>query len=189
MNEIDPLAQLRDIHLPDPVSIWPLALGWWALIVIIIFFAVALTVWLVKRSRQQRYRKTAEALIEQAWQQFENDSDSSAYLTQLIYILRRTAITAYAKSGVQQLHGENWLRFLDSSINFTDGTHINPFTDGAGKSLLTLPYRSSSTHNDAEIKSLHQLVTYWAKHHRPLKRIKNQTNHTPSTPEAIHVAV
>ena len=29
MNTPDPLAQLRDIHLPEPVSWWPPALGWW----------------------------------------------------------------------------------------------------------------------------------------------------------------
>ena len=37
----NPLDQLRDIHLPEPISWWPLAPGWWLLIII----ALALMVW------------------------------------------------------------------------------------------------------------------------------------------------
>ncbi|MBT3527943.1 MAG: DUF4381 domain-containing protein, partial [Porticoccaceae bacterium] len=36
MMQGDPLAELRGIHLPDPISWWPLAPGWWVLIVIFI---------------------------------------------------------------------------------------------------------------------------------------------------------
>ena len=33
MQEIDPLTiPLRDIHLPEVISWWPLAIGWWILI-------------------------------------------------------------------------------------------------------------------------------------------------------------
>ena len=36
MNDLqEQLKDLRDIHLPDPVSIWPLAPGWWALMILV----------------------------------------------------------------------------------------------------------------------------------------------------------
>jgi hypothetical protein len=36
MNTTDPLAQLRDIQLPEPVGLWPLAWGWWALLLLVV---------------------------------------------------------------------------------------------------------------------------------------------------------
>ena len=33
MMQADSLAQLRDIQLPEPISWWPLAPGWWVLII------------------------------------------------------------------------------------------------------------------------------------------------------------
>ena len=47
----NPLDQLADIHLPDPVSWWPLAPGWWMLLglAVSIFIAVALLVAARKR--------------------------------------------------------------------------------------------------------------------------------------------
>ena len=59
MEQQDPLAQLRDIHLPDPVGFWPLAPGWWILgLLILILLGVALR-FLIKRYRNNRYRKQA----------------------------------------------------------------------------------------------------------------------------------
>jgi hypothetical protein len=45
MNPTDPLAQLRDIHLPEAVSWWPLAIGWWLVAIVCIlglFFTLKL---------------------------------------------------------------------------------------------------------------------------------------------------
>ncbi|WP_156497551.1 DUF4381 domain-containing protein, partial [Oleiphilus sp. HI0043] len=44
MNPSSPLDQLKDIHPPVDITWWPLAFGWWALIVIsVIAIALGLT--------------------------------------------------------------------------------------------------------------------------------------------------
>ena len=53
----DPLAELRDIHLPEAVGYWPLAPGWWLLLVSALVLA-GLIVWTVRR-----YRRNATALV------------------------------------------------------------------------------------------------------------------------------
>jgi len=36
MSEENPLVNLKDIHLPPPVSFWPPAPGWWILALLMI---------------------------------------------------------------------------------------------------------------------------------------------------------
>ena len=63
MNPSDPLAQLKDIHLPDAVSWWPLAIGWWivAIIAIVgIYYAVQFG---LNQFFNQRYRRQALAAL------------------------------------------------------------------------------------------------------------------------------
>jgi hypothetical protein len=35
-NAPDPLQDLRDVHLPDPISWWPPAFGWWMIMGLLI---------------------------------------------------------------------------------------------------------------------------------------------------------
>jgi hypothetical protein len=50
-NQPDPLAALRDIHLPEAVSFWPLAPGWWIALGIMVGLAVAILALIVLRRR------------------------------------------------------------------------------------------------------------------------------------------
>ncbi len=60
MNNPELLAQLRDIHTPEPVGWWPLAPGWWILMALALVGLVALLVWL--RSRRNRTTAITESL-------------------------------------------------------------------------------------------------------------------------------
>ena len=54
------LEALRDIHLPQAVSWWPLAPGWWVLLGLVVAAVVALVVARAMRRRTVRYRALAE---------------------------------------------------------------------------------------------------------------------------------
>lgn len=51
MANTDPLAQLKDIHLPTPIGWWPLAPGWYILMGLILFLVIIFAYGVYKRYR------------------------------------------------------------------------------------------------------------------------------------------
>ena len=49
----NPLAELKDVHLPAPVSIFPLATGWYIVIAIIFILIAVLTWWQLRRHKKK----------------------------------------------------------------------------------------------------------------------------------------
>ncbi|MCB1331160.1 MAG: DUF4381 domain-containing protein [Maritimibacter sp.] len=54
------LENLRDIRLPEPVSWWPLAPGWWALLALALLAATTLLAWRILRRRTRRFAALGE---------------------------------------------------------------------------------------------------------------------------------
>ncbi len=113
----DSLAALRDIHLPEAVSFWPLAPGWWALLALA-FAAIALAA-VVWRRRRRSARRTALTLLAQAEGRFRADGDAKQLATALSSLLRRVALLRFPRRQVASLHGEGWTSFLAGSARRT----------------------------------------------------------------------
>ena len=108
MNEPDPLAQLRDIHLPEAISFWPPAPGWWLLaLVSIIFLALIALLWL-RRKRARIYRQ--EAL--QELDEILNSQQHFKKVQSIFRLLRQTAHTANRKKNIASLPTGSFLEFL-----------------------------------------------------------------------------
>ena len=140
---------LRDLHLPDPVSWWPLALGWW-LVIAVLFFGIG---WLLLRAWRQwrfnaprRYALQAVAAVENEYRSHRDPVRLSKELSQLL----RRGMLAYApRSEVAGLTGEAWLRWLDQ------GLPVPYFHTQGGKSLLQLPYRNpEDSFDDIDVNAM-----------------------------------
>ncbi|MTW22202.1 DUF4381 domain-containing protein [Allochromatium palmeri] len=133
----DPLADLRDWHLPDPVSWWPLAPGWW-LLAAVVLVALVLVVrrWLRWRD-QTALQRAARRELERLGRELAADGDRRRYLAELSRLLRRLALARYPRVQVAGLTGEDWLTFLDATGG--DGE----FSDGVGRVLVESAYRSA----------------------------------------------
>lgn len=158
MDQEDPLAQLRDIHLPEAVGLWPLAPGWW-LLLMLGSLAIAFLVWYaLKRKRAKRYRTQAEAELEASYLNFQRSKDTSAYIRSSQEILRRTALYRYAdrRANIAPLYGSEWIHFLDSCIN------KQLFSTTFGEALNDAHYQRTTAIDAAE---LHRSALYWLRHH------------------------
>lgn len=142
-------SQLRDIHMPPPVSWWPPAPGWWLVLALLLITAL-ITYWLVRRHKGNSWRR--EALAELA--HLQGDSEVTM-VAQLSVLLRRVAISRYPQAEVASLTGEAWLAFLDETLG--EGT---PFQSGAGRVLLSGPYATTA---DVDATALHALAERWIK--------------------------
>jgi hypothetical protein len=126
---------LRDLHLPDAISFWPLAPGWWiAIALALLGLGIALRRWLQARARgkARRYALRQLDVIVSDYDEHRNLITFGANLSEL---LRRTMLAYAPRSNVAGLTGEEWLNWLDDDL-------AQPvFVNGPGRQLLDLPYR------------------------------------------------
>ncbi len=153
---MNPLEQLKDIHAaPDP-GIWPLAPGWWILIVLVLL-AITGVVYAVRRYQKFRRQQLVLGEFEAAFARYQKRSDVVVLTTELHQLVRRLMLA----SGEQRqmgLSGEAFLEYLDRGC---DG---QPFMQGAGRWLVDAPYRQVDSINESfDGQSLYSAVFQWAR--------------------------
>lgn len=159
MEAEDPLSELADIHLPDAVTFWPPAPGWWVLAALVL---VALFV-LYRRQLARVFlrRRLGSALreLDKAYAAFQSATERNAAGLQLLQtcnaVLKRVALVHYADPELPRLSGRAWLRFLDTQLESAD------FTAGAGQVLGDGMYRPTF---DADAEALLALCKRWVEH-------------------------
>jgi hypothetical protein len=97
------LANLRDIHLPDPVALWPLAPGWWLLALVLVALAIGIALRL--RARRRSPERHALRLLDSLAERFAQDGDRAALASGLSRLLRRIALVRAERHAVAALHG------------------------------------------------------------------------------------
>ena len=144
MNDpLNPLSQLKDIQLPDPVGWWPLAFSWWVLIfsVIVIFFSI---IWfLLDRHKRTAYRREAEHKL-----QAINDNpqlDTQQQIVQINGLLKQVAITVYGRQKIAGLNEQAWLAFLKSTAQFIEQPDVLA-------TLLNQVYQPQNALDEHELK-------------------------------------
>lgn len=144
----DPLAQLRDYHLPEPVSWWPPAPGWWLLALLLLLAIGAAVRWSLAYRRRVAARRSALRELQTLRAAHDAAGNDATLVRGLSRLLRRFALARFPRERVAGLTGETWLRFLDRY------SADRPFTHGVGRALLEAPYRPDATLAAAELTDL-----------------------------------
>lgn len=134
-----PALILRDIHLPDPVSWWPLAPGWWMVFALAILISVT-TLFVVRRYRQHSYRRVGLQQLATLESAAITQQDQRQLIQQLSQLLRHMAILHYPQS-CAGLEGQEWLTFLDQPFHKQAAPDNRPFSEGPGQCLGYGPYQ------------------------------------------------
>lgn len=122
MDSEELLAQLADIHLPEPVSLWPPAPGWWILAILVLVLAL----WASRKgfaaSRRSKIKAQALAELERCYSNYANDlgNDSSndsnrlmlRYVNEANSVLKRVALVHFPGTAVAGLGGPEWVDFI-----------------------------------------------------------------------------
>ena len=164
MNPSDPLAQLRDIHLPEAVSWWPLAPGWWVLAALLVAGFAYTGHYLWQCHQAFSYRRQALQQIKQ----LPNNSQHQR-ITALFALLKRVAVSAYPELNLSSLSQAEFIDFLKKT------------TPKAGFDQLPTNWQTLFYANNSEVpvELVNQLLlsgTRWIKHH-PLAKNIGDTAH------------
>lgn len=143
---------LRDIHLPDPISWWPLAPGWWMVLggILLLCFIVAM---ILRKIFKPTLKKQASRVLDRIEQTFHETENATGCLSELSVFLRRVVLSRNDPLKSAGLTGKAWLELLDEPLKEPE------FSQGVGQILLKGPYQSKVEKED--VSQLIQLCRKW----------------------------
>jgi len=146
MNELP----LRDIHLPEAVSWWPLAIGWWLLplLVILITYAIYKLVKHRQLNKKVPYRKIALGELGNIRAEFKNQDDSIELIRAISALLRRIALSYLPRENIASLTGKRWIQQLNKLST------QSVFTDDISALLEHAPYMKQNKFKHNELLSI-----------------------------------
>jgi hypothetical protein len=127
---------LRDLHLPEPVSWWPPAPGWWILLLVLAGLVAYGLNHAYRRRMRNAARRTALQKLARYQAEYVEHRNPVVLGKQLSQLLRRGMLAYAPRAEVAGLTGDAWLQWLDR------GMPLPYFHTEGGKSLLDLPYRN-----------------------------------------------
>lgn len=154
MAKPDLLTQLRDIHLPADVSWWPLALGWWILIALILIS----TIYFIVRYKRSRLRNRYSCLALKELDKLHNKPDTN-WLIELNVLLKRSSLSHFKKSEVASLTEQQWIDFLLATSHSNNGNSI--WSDDSLRLLRDGVFRQSNSISSEQRELLFQQSKLW----------------------------
>ncbi len=167
------LAQLDAYIEPDPISIWPLAWGWWLLIAFIIIVPTTTLLWVHKKRAQQHYRNIALRQLSHINAQ-PNDTaqKQQAKLAALTLLTKQVYAYAYPQHKTAlTFTGKTWWCFLYS---------LTPSTKLTASDLEGIPFESLYAPNIAlsitDFDKLSGFTGFWIQRHTPPRNSTHKTH-------------
>lgn len=151
---------LRGMQMPEPVSWWPLAFGWWLLLATLIVLPV---LYLFYRNWQAaRLASISERHLAQIADTFAREANGQLLAFSLSQWFRQVVLSLYSREQVASVTGESWLQLLDRLGNCQD------FTQGEGRELFNAVYSNAPLQQPQQMLALAKQWGRYATRH-PVK--------------------
>lgn len=161
---MDPLAQLNDIHLPDNVHNYPLALGWWLLALLMLAFIIYITLKLLKARDKRKAKRTAIKQLA-----------ATTDIASTIALLKWAALQYFPREHVAHITGDRFKAFLVSTLPMKQQENFKTLTGDH----FSLTYQHRTTENEsAEFSAAAKL---WLSSALPPKNTKLPTTNSSAT--------
>ncbi len=150
------LENLADVSLGQTPSIWPLAWGWWFVIVVAILALAGISWFVAVYIRKHKFQRKALTAVNNI------TNNEPQALVSLHAVLRRAVMHYFGTQEISSLQGEAWQHFLQNKAKHTK--KINE------KSLEQLAQLESSLYTkepSINVDDAKQAVSLWIKHCLP----------------------
>jgi hypothetical protein len=151
MPKQDALAALRDIHLPAPIGWWPLAPGWYVVLMFSLLMLLAAIAVLYRQYHQGRARRQALQLLKNYEALHQKKANSQLIAAAISELLKRVALVYFPRTDVASLQGEAWLLFLNNTAKGIDFNLVK-------QELIEVPFKPKQ---QIDLGELFRLARAW----------------------------
>ncbi len=158
-NAMNPLEGLIDIIEPEQFGYFPLAPGWWVVIILVSILLTGLIVKLVKRRQLRKQQRSALAQLNQ-------DELSNEHI---VSILKWAALQYFPRKKVASLFGQQFQQFLQQSLPPEKQLSFNDLSANAFNDLYKSPENAV---DNFEHNTFKQAAILWVTHALPVNKDK-----------------
>ncbi|MCE3045065.1 DUF4381 domain-containing protein [Legionella sp. 16cNR16C] len=138
MTKTNALENLRDIHLPEAIGWWPLAPGWYILLILVLLLFAGGLYYFIEYQKNSKPKRHALKLLAQYQEEYQRSGNSQLASSRVSELLKRVALVYFSRETVASLQGEEWINFLNQT-----GRKLN--FNAVRQLLLELPYQPSTS--------------------------------------------
>ncbi len=146
------LAQLKDIKVPEPISWWPLAPGWYILMTVLLVMIILSALMVHRAKKKKKYLMSLKSEITNLYNQYPDNSHQ--YAQRLSPLLKRIALLRFKPIEINQLHGKAWEGFLN---RHSQSESFNTLTLAAYNPKISLNILEISTSSLAYAQNIFSL--------------------------------
>lgn len=108
------------------IGLWPLAWGWWVILVAVAVSITLLTIWYRSYRKKRRILRQASKALSLL------DRNAVDYIAQCNHIIKRAFLSYFPEHTVASLHGEGWQQFLRNNLSNRHQLTLAPLIEQLG---------------------------------------------------------